>query len=244
MGRLRGFEVTLFERSKTIGGALQLAKAPPFKEELANIIDYYEGEMTRLAVDLRSGRSPTVDDVTSLSPTAVILATGAKPYIPPIPGVEGPHVFHANRVLAGEVHVGPEVAVIGGAEVGCETAEYLLDQGAKVTIMRRKTELAEDVEPVTRNALLERLEKKGMKILLGVRYEKIQSDGVIVLDPDGVERKIKANYVVLATGYRSESDLLQPLQEKGLRVLPIGDARKVGRIIDAIHEANLTVRRI
>lgn len=244
VARLRGFDVTLYERSREIGGAVRLAMKPPNKNELANIVDYYAGEMDRLGVDLRFGQTPRADRIAALSPVAVFLATGARPYIPPIPGAEAPHVVHANRILAGEVDPGREVVVIGGAEVGCETAELLANQGARVTLMRRKEMLAEDVEPVTRNALLERLKAGGVSSMLGVRYQRIDADGVVILDADGRERKVAADQVVLATGYRPDDRLLDPFEEAGLPVLVVGDAKKVGRIIDAIHGAALAVRRI
>jgi 2,4-dienoyl-CoA reductase-like NADH-dependent reductase (Old Yellow Enzyme family) len=169
---LRGHKVVLFDEGEELGGQLLLASKPPFKDTIETFRQYLVGQVTKLGVELRLRERFTPDMLNELKPDVVVLATGVRPFIPQIPGIQSEKVLQASEVLVG-AETGERVAVIGGELVGCETALYLMERGKKVTIMRRGPELATKVHHFIREPLLGRLQFKGVSMLTGVEYEEI-----------------------------------------------------------------------
>jgi 2,4-dienoyl-CoA reductase-like NADH-dependent reductase (Old Yellow Enzyme family)/thioredoxin reductase len=231
---LRGHEVTLWEKGQRLGGQLFYAAIPPYKETLKPLLDYLVRQVyARAAVEL--GKEATPEAVRQLSPDAVVVATGAEHVVPYIPGIASGRVFSALQVLGGEVDPGSRVAIIGGELVGCELAEFLVQQGKSVTVMRRGTEMAARMEASRRWGMLERLTYKGVKLLAGVTYRRIIDDGIEVVLPDGRIETVLADSVVLAAGAKSESWLYQALRGE-VPVYVAGDAVEPRGIREAIHE--------
>ncbi|MEM2179159.1 MAG: FAD-dependent oxidoreductase, partial [Candidatus Methanomethylicaceae archaeon] len=123
---IRGHEVILYEEKDKLGGQLILATIPPHKEEMKSILEYYTQELSKLEIEIKIGRKATLKDIEKISPEIIILATGAKPIIPSIPGIKNKNVITAWDVLLNTTKVGDNVVIIGGGMVGCETAEYLI----------------------------------------------------------------------------------------------------------------------
>jgi pyruvate/2-oxoglutarate dehydrogenase complex dihydrolipoamide dehydrogenase (E3) component len=171
----------------------------------------------------------------ALKPDVVVLATGVKPFIPQIPGIQSKKVLQANEVLTG-TETGERVAVIGGELVGCETALYLVEQGKKVTIMRRGPELATKVHQFIREPLLGRLRFKGVSMLTGVEYEEITEAGVVIRTGTGERKLVEADTVVLAAGAVPNTELLAALQGKVARVFSVGDCAELRGIREAVEE--------
>jgi NADPH-dependent 2,4-dienoyl-CoA reductase/sulfur reductase-like enzyme len=118
---LRGHEAILYDENEQLGGQLKLSIKPPHKEELKNISDYLSNQLKKLDVEVNLGKSVTAPMVQQINPDAVILATGARPLIPNIRGVNNKNAVTAWDVLAGKVEVGDEILIAGGGQVGCET---------------------------------------------------------------------------------------------------------------------------
>jgi pyruvate/2-oxoglutarate dehydrogenase complex dihydrolipoamide dehydrogenase (E3) component len=234
----RGHEVWLVERCGHLGGKLVAASAPPHKHRVRLFLEYLKAEIEASSVNVAVGREDATDVARELRPDAVIVATGASPLVPEIPGVktgmERGEVLLAEDVLGtGLTFPGRKLAVAGGGMVGCETAEYLASQGADVTILEMTRELASDVEPISRSALLQRIEHLGIKIFAGHALAS-WSAGTILTD-QGVA--LRADLLVLALGYRPSASTAEEWARYGRYVFPIGDARRPGRILDATGDA-------
>ena len=122
---VRGNNVTIWEKSRELGGQLRLAAAPHAKREFATLIDYYRNMLTRLSIEVVYGRDASAEEILEFCFDAVVIATGAKPKTLSLPeGCKLP-VVSAADVLSGSVIAGRNVVVIGGGSVGCETADYL-----------------------------------------------------------------------------------------------------------------------
>jgi 2,4-dienoyl-CoA reductase-like NADH-dependent reductase (Old Yellow Enzyme family)/thioredoxin reductase len=232
---LRGHEVTLWEKGQRLGGQLFYAAIPPYKQTLKPLLDYLVRQVYAAGAKVVLGREATPEAVRRLKPEAVIVATGARPIVPDIPGMGSGRVFGALEVLGGEVDVGDRVAVIGGELVGCETAEFLVQQGKSVTVMRRGPEMATRMESSRRLSMLERLAYKGVRLLPGVTYKRITADGIEVGLPDGRNETVPADSVVLAAGARPSSGLYQGLRGE-VPVYLAGDAVEPRGIREAICE--------
>ena len=232
---LRGHRVTLYEQENELGGQLLAAARPPYKSGLENLTRYLSLQMSRRHIEVKLGMKATPGLIEQARPEAVIIATGATPLRPDIPGAERARVVTAVDVLTGKVEVGERVAIIGGELVGCETAEALADQGKKVTILRRGPEMAARVSPAVRQLLLERLAAKGVVMLTGVRYQQFAERGVLIIR-EGKEQTVEADMVVLAAGARPNTELYAALQDKVAEIHLVGDSVEPRRIMEALDD--------
>jgi len=233
----RGHKVTLFEKMDALGGEqLELAKVPPYKQDLVNIPEYYTNQFLKLNnLQLLLSKEADGEAIKALSPDVVVVATGSKPIIPNIPG--GEKTVTAWEVLAGHVEVGEKTIIVGANAIGSETAEWLATQKKKVVLVEMLDEIGRDVEPVTRHALLQRLATHGVEILAGKKVIEVIDHGVICLDRQGERIPVKGDMVVFAVGARSNDELFANLKGTVDKIFLIGDAKEPGKIINATSEA-------
>ena len=240
---LRGHRVTLYEQEPRLGGMLNVAAVPPGKDKLNWITEYFAHELARLGVEVHLGRPLDAEKVRGLKPDVVIVATGSRPAIPPIAGVDGPNVLVAQELLARQMRFTEQhFAIVGGGMVGLEAAEYLAVQGNGVTVLKRYETIGRSIEPLYRDYLLRELKKHGVEIMTRVEVEAIQADGVLVLDKAGEERIVPADQVVLARAATPSNELAHVLRDLGPIV--VGDAAQPRKIINAIEEGYLAARRV
>ncbi|MFC2019158.1 FAD-dependent oxidoreductase [Chloroflexota bacterium] len=236
---LRGHQVILCEKESKLGGQLRLACVPPYKQDIANLTDYLTTQMSKLGVDIRLGQEVTPELVAEIKPDAVIVATGATPATPTFPGMEEANVVQAWDVLAGK-KVGDKIVIIGGGRVGCELAEFLADQGKKVTIVRAMGlgPIAGDVGISTRPFLLTRLKERGVRIETDFKVDKIMSYGVAITSEDkrGYVEFIEADNIILAPPAQSNRLVVDQLTGK-VELYTVGDCVQPRLIVDAIHDA-------
>jgi len=232
---LRGHTVTLIEREERLGGQLVLAATPPHKEELENEIKYLVSHIKKLGVKIELGKEATIRTVEEMKPDTVILATGAAPLIPIIPGVDRKSVVTAWDVLKGKVTVGKNVVVAGGGMVGLETAEFLAAKGISVIVVEMLSHVGIDMESRSRYLLLQRLVKCRVEILTGVRVEEITESGVSVTNEKGNRQHLPAETVVLALGAIPIRELADSLKGKVRELYIVGDCLKPRKAMEAIH---------
>jgi len=233
----RGHQVTLYEQQSELGGQLIPAAVPPHKQELASLNRYLSRQLEKSGVKTSVGVEVTSELVEKEKPDAVILAAGSGPLIPEIAGIDSPKVVMAVDVLMGKVTAGERVVVMGGELVGCETADFLSQQGRKVTVIRRGLEMAAKMYPSNRQALLARLRERGVALLPGVRkYEAVNDDGLVIIDSDGKRRTLEADTIVLAAGAVPNNRMAKALEGKVAEIYLAGDCVEPRRIREAIYE--------
>jgi pyruvate/2-oxoglutarate dehydrogenase complex dihydrolipoamide dehydrogenase (E3) component len=172
--------------------------------------------------------------IEEFKPEVVILATGVKPLIPEIPGLDKAHPVSVEDVLEGRVEVGNRVVIIGGELVGCETAEFLAEKGKKVTVMRRGPEMAAGVGRILRPFFLGRLLEKGVTMLPGIRYHEVTPGGLVITTKEGEKENIEADTIVLAAGATPNKELYEDIKSKFPEVYCVGDCVDPRTIGDAI----------
>lgn len=166
---LRGHHVTLYEKSHQLGGQLRYAFIPPGREEIQNIISYLERQILKLSVNIKMGKEADLQTLEEEHPDAVIIATGGRPIMLNLRGINGENVSIASSVLEGKVMTGRDIVIIGGGTVGCEVALYLAKQGAMrpevaCFLLKHKVLDAKDIVEYTskgnRNITLLEMKKK------------------------------------------------------------------------------------
>eukprot|EP00512_Aurantiochytrium_limacinum_P013581 CAMPEP_0171567108 /NCGR_PEP_ID=MMETSP0961-20121227/966_1 /TAXON_ID=87120 /ORGANISM="Aurantiochytrium limacinum, Strain ATCCMYA-1381" /LENGTH=728 /DNA_ID=CAMNT_0012120971 /DNA_START=157 /DNA_END=2343 /DNA_ORIENTATION=+ len=121
----RGFQTTLFERNKEIGGQFNMAKRIPGKEEFFETLRYFTTQLSRKKVDVQLGKTVDLEELHALGYTHIVLATGVVPRRVKFPGSDHPKVVSYVDVLTGKVKIGQKVAIIGAGGIGFDVAEYL-----------------------------------------------------------------------------------------------------------------------
>jgi len=232
---MRGHRVTLCEKSDRLGGQLNLASATPYREELGTIVENLSAQLKKLGVKIQLGAEVTPSLLAKLKPDVVILATGAAPIIPNIPGVDLPNVFQAWDVLAGREVPGKNVVVVGGGGVGCYTAHYLVARGKKVTLLEMLDKTAKDVGISNRWIIRNNLEKGGVKTFTSTKVERI-SEKEVFATKNGERLTLPADSVVLAVGSKPNKSLAEAIKEKIPEIYEIGDCVEPRKALQAIHE--------
>ena len=234
----RGHRVTLFEKRTRLGGLANIAALPPHKDLYAVLVNRFSERLIASGVKVFLGTAPSVADLAELKPDTLIVATGSAPVIPRF--CEGiANAVTAEDILTGKAKAGQRVLVVGGGMVGSETAEYLALKGGDVTILELRPDLAADMQARARSFLLESLREHKVKALTSTELVSVGPDGrVAVKDAYGSQRELPPfDTLVLALGYRPSNALCAELSLAGVPFTAIGDCRRVGKVLDAMHEA-------
>ena len=233
---LRGHDVTLFEKTTTLGGQLNIACVPPRKEEMRRATQDLIHAVCNAGVHLCMGQTRTAEQLKDAGFEAVINAVGAHSAAPRIPGIDSVNVADACKVLAGEQQVYGTVAVIGGGMVGCETAEYLAARGCKVSVIEMMDKIAAGESVTILPTLLENYKTYGVEQYPSHKVKEFRMDAVVCENKDGAEVTIPCDYIVLAMGARSNAFDAAALEAAGIPVYSIGDAAgKAADISNAIR---------
>ena len=233
---LRGHDVTLFEKTTSLGGQLNIACVPPRKEEMRRAAQDLIHAVCNAGVHLCMGQTRTAEQLQEAGFEAVINAVGAHSAAPRIPGIDGVNVADAWKVLAGEQQVYGTVAVIGGGMVGCETAEYLAARGCKVSVIEMMDKIAAGESTTILPTLLENYKTYGVEQYPSHKVKEFRMDAVVCEDKDGAEVAIPCDYIVLAMGARSNAFDAAALEAANIPVHSIGDAAgKAADISNAIR---------
>lgn len=233
---LRGHDVTLFEKTTSLGGQLNIACVPPRKEEMRRAAQDLIHAVCNAGVHLCMGQTRTAKQLKDAGFDAVINAVGAHSAAPRIPGIDSVNVADAWKVLAGEQQVYGTVAVIGGGMVGCETAEYLAARGCKVSVIEMMDKIAAGESTTILPTLLENYKTYGVEQYPSHKVKKFRMDAVVCENKDGAEVTIPCDYIVLAMGARSNEFDAAALEAAGIPVYSIGDAAgKAADISNAIR---------
>jgi NADPH-dependent 2,4-dienoyl-CoA reductase/sulfur reductase-like enzyme len=245
-----GFRTDLYEARPALGGGLIASAAPPFKEKLGWYQDYLEHQLRGSAVQVHLGQRADLATLGDDKPAITILANGAQAVQLPIQGIDSAVVLDAYRLLMGDPTDLPApgvlpVAVYGGGETGCESAEYLSQRGYQVVLISRSParELARSAEAVYRGVLCKRLaENPSIRIIDNTSIVGIDPDGTLSLrDAAGGGSALRVARLLVAQGRRPDAALMGQFIDAGIAVTAIGDARRGGRIGDAVNQAYAAV---
>lgn len=255
----RGHEVTLFDKSRRLGGLMSLAALikGPEPENLTDIIQYYRLQFRKLGVRTKLGTTADSARIKALSPDAVVVATGGQLVAPKVAGDVardgGPRIVTApslhRRVkpflnLVGPrtlgwltkfwLPIGKRVVVIGGGFHGCEIAEFLAKRGRTVTILEGSGVVGEGVLDFRLGLLLDWFDRRGVTVVTHAGDVTVTTAGVKYTLPDGTRRTIEADTVIPTAPVEPDLSLAAALEGAVAEVYAIGDCSKSGMIVDAV----------
>jgi 2,4-dienoyl-CoA reductase-like NADH-dependent reductase (Old Yellow Enzyme family)/NADPH-dependent 2,4-dienoyl-CoA reductase/sulfur reductase-like enzyme len=235
----RGHKVTLYEKEDRLGGMLILASAAPFKADMKRYLDWMVKKTHQAPVEVKLSTEATADSIRAARPDVLILAVGAEPLVPDIPGAKQPKAVWAGDVVTDRVKTGETIVVAGAGLTGCETALYLAQQGKKVTVidMIGELEIAQDAADVNRTALMELLAQHGVEFKTEVKLEEITDKGALVIDKKWSRYEIPADTVVLSLGFQARRKTVQTLKGLAREVYVVGDCQNPRNLKEAIHDA-------
>jgi len=244
---IRGHQVTLYERKNVLGGWLVAGSVPSFKKDLLRLLQWYESDLQELGVKIRLGVEGTPELVEDVQADVVLIATGARPIVPQIPGVRKEIVATAPEVLLGTKRPGERVIIVGGGLVGCETAIWLAQQGKKVTLIEMLGDLMAGKPPVihmNRMMLLDLLQFNKVEILTHTRLTEVTDEGILLVSASKKKESLKADTVVLGVGLEPDKKLYEALSGERPNLYLIGDAREARNIMGAVWDAYEVARAI
>jgi 2,4-dienoyl-CoA reductase (NADPH2) len=267
-----GHAVALYEQSDRLGGQLHLAGVPPGRAEFAGLAEDLARQVAARDIKVVLQRQVDEQVVEDEQPEAVILATGGTPAVPPIQGIDAPHVMQAWDVLAGRAEPGRRVVVIGGGAVGVETALTLAEQGTlsaeavkfllihgaespedlltlavkgtrEIVLVEMLKEIGTNFGKTTRWGMLQDVKRYGIRTLVAASVLAITPESVWV-EQEGKEEEIPADTVVLAVGTRPLNPLVGFMEHRGIPFRVVGDADQVGTAFEAVHQGFAAGRSI
>lgn len=240
----RGHNVVLVDKQEEPGGQLRIASVPPAKQELTRVIKYQFSRLAEAGVDVRMGVELTAEDIQrDFAGYEVVLSYGAEPIVPGfMTGFK--QVMTADDLLAGRAFPGKKIVIVGGGSVGCETADYLAPlvndlapSNRDVTLIEMTKTLAANEGGAGRAVLVTRILDKGVHVLTEAKLTSVTED-TIAYEKDGEEHVIEgADTLVLALGYRPNTQLADALSEAGFTCHVVGDSKQCGNLRDAIGAA-------
>jgi 2,4-dienoyl-CoA reductase (NADPH2) len=260
---LRGHHVILYEKDMLGGSANAGAVVKGTeREDILSLIDYLKRQTVKAGVEVRN-KEATKTTVQDIKPDVVIVAAGGTHSIPDVPGINSKNVLTSaalqdqlkkflkftgarlmTKLLAKYVPVGKHVVIIGGGIHGCQTAEFLVKRGKKVTIVESGPKIGEGLLPhLVKPQLLDWLDKNEVDMIPNVKYEEINSEGLII-SVDGRRRTIKADTILTATPLLPNTQLMESLKGSAAEVYAIGDCREPNLIANAINEGSRIARSI
>ena len=241
---LRGHQVLLVEKAQRMGGQLLLASLPPGKKDIELFRTYLENQVKKAGVHVSLGKDVTSQWLDDIQPEVAILAMGSDPIIPDIDGLPE-KALNAREVLKGSKIEGKKVLLIGGGQVGCEVAEFLLERGKEVTIIEILDDIARDMERINRLSLIMSIEDHGVRIMTKTKVKSITDHGAWV-DCLGEKEFIPADGIVTAVGSRPHhsDDVEKAIREKVKEIYLIGDQAKARGILEAVQEGFYAARKI
>ncbi len=268
----RGHQVTLAEKSDQLGGQLLLNRNIPGREEMVTAATDLINNLKALDVDLILRKAVDYQFIKETAPDAVVLATGARPFLPDIRGIENQKVVLAWDVLSEKSIVGKKVVIVGGNAVGLETALYLANQGTispevlhflvanraetwdtmeqlvskgnkEITVLEMMKKTGQDIGKSTRWTVMAELSRLGVRVITGARAVEVSPEGVKIEKEDG-DDLLPADSVVIAAGAKSENSISREIGDLVSEIYTIGDAREPRSAFEAIKEGFITGLKI
>ncbi len=242
---IKGHNVTIIDEKEEIGGKMHLVRVRPDKQGLIDRwMKYYENEIERLNINLRLNEKASTKAVEDFNPDLVIIATGGKPLVPrSIKGTDCDGVLFAEDIIAGKVHAGKSIAIIGGSSLGVETADYLFDEdeNRNIVVFEMLHDVLLDISHDAHLSLMDRFIKRNIKFLTSTEVFDIRREekgfNLQIRRYNQLDEIDGFDTVILACGVVPENTIGVELAKKFDNVIFVGDSQAPGDFRKAIHDS-------
>lgn len=229
----RGHAVTLYEKNSRLGGQLLAEQYIPFKQDMYRFVQVLEGRLAQAGVDVRLNTELTAEQAEALHADVVISAVGAKPVVPPIPGIDSERVVSLDALHQNPPAIGQKVVILGGGLVGSECAIYLDSLGKDVTVVEMKDDWAADAYFMHKNAMKIYMRSSKIQIYVGTTAKAVTETGLLCDTAEG-ELLLEADTILLAAGMKADRVCAESFYNTAPRVFEVGDCIRAGRVVDAV----------
>jgi len=240
----RGHRVTLVDDGDRLGGTLKICDTDSIKTELLAFRDLLIREVGRRDIEVRLHEHVTPEFVRDFAPEAMVVAIGATPLMPPIPGIDGA-VPGVQTYFVDPSSIGERLVMLGGGLVGSEAGLEWSLHGRDVTVVEQQQRVVPEFLGIHRTALLDEMTSHGVRTLVDTTAVQVRPDGVVVQGPSG-EQTLPADTVVVGLGSRARSAEAQQLQQAAgdIPVFVIGDAKSAARVGEAVTQGYVAAMSI
>lgn len=234
---IKGHKVELFEASNTVGGQFVSAAYPPYKGDYTGYIGWLYREIQKYDnITLHLDTKLTAEMVKQAKPDKVIVATGAKPFIPKVPGIDNPKVITVEEALLGKKDVGMNVLIAGGGMSGTETAAFFgMQCKSRVTIIEMRDDIALEMEAGIRDDLRTVLRHLFVDVKCNTSLAGVTDEGALLKQGDDI-KLFPCDTIILSIGVRADNTLAEELKDTGVETVTVGDAVKARQITEASRE--------
>jgi 2,4-dienoyl-CoA reductase-like NADH-dependent reductase (Old Yellow Enzyme family)/thioredoxin reductase len=239
----RGHLVELWEQGD-LGGQARLAPIAPFKEDTADILRYLKHALDNSGVRVFANRPAKVSDILDQTPDVVIVATGSRPAMLSIPGADSDMTTDVRSVYENRSIDGQKIVIIGGGDIGCETADWLAGPKRQVTVVEILPDVLHRMKKIPKQRLLARLARKNVTILTQTRITAIEKNRVFLETKDGSMFELEADRVIFAIDAVSENRMVDDLKGKVKQVMAVGDADSPGNLGAALRSGTAAALNI
>ena len=240
----RGHDVHVYEKRADLGGQLLPGSTPGHKKELRSLIRFQKKQIAIYGVKCHLNHEATAADITNINPDVVVLATGSKPALPRVEGIDNDIVLTYEDILNGAPPPFKKAVVVGGGPTGLELALYLAEYGCTIKLVEMLPKVGASLESMTKKILLQKLKEKKVKILTEACLSKINDNGVFIKEKEDMELYIETEKVIIAIGTRSDNSLYEKIKDLGYEVHQIGDCLEPRNAKAAIYDSAVLGRSI
>ncbi len=240
----RGHQVTLCEKSGQLGGTLRCEETVPFKLHLKEYLDQQAKKVMQtpeIVVKLNTEVTPQL--ARKMTPDVIIAAMGARPFVPPIKGVDGKNVFGAEEIYRDPDKAGEQVVILGGGLVGTELSVFLSQLGRSCTVVEMAAELNSGGNVLHEQALRYEMEACKVTVMLSTKAVEVTEQGVVG-ESGGTKHLIPADTVITALGMKPLREESQQLNFCAPEFYQIGDCVTPTNIYQATNTAEYAALNI
>lgn len=235
-------QVEIFESRSCIGGNLVPAAAPGSKKQMRKLLKYYERQIEKHDIKIHYNHPLNAQEIADYGADLVILATGSRPVVPRIKGVDNANVIYADDILRGTKEVSGKSVVIGGGLVGIETGLYLKEKGLNCEVFEMAGRILQDVTNNNNLAgVTKAIENHDLHCTTNARLTEIQNDRIIV-EINGETQEVLCDHVILAIGYKCNNELLDELDGNNIHYVLAGDVNRPRKVLNAVWEGYNAIR--
>ena len=239
----RGHDVILCEKSDRLGGALRCEENVPFKAKLTDYLERQAKKVAESGVEIRLNTKVTPEYAGAENVDVLIAALGARPSMPPIPGIDGANVLGAEEAYKYPEKTGKSVVILGAGLVGTELAIYLSSLGRDVAVVEMLEGINHGGNILHVLALNNEIAKYGIDMLFNTKAIEVTQTGVKCMDSGG-ELTLNADTVIYATGQRPLWEDAELLSMSARDYYMIGDCISPKNIMNATSMAFTAARNI